>query len=199
MPRFVLYRTHEEHGADCKKFPYKEIPRRVFLDTDILNCLVKWPKCIFEMEEIPLEVDDTLKTDIESLMHVFHVGNHACWDLVASDLTLNELSATRNRVLREELLEYGITLVDLMDNSEEKRHANDLIRRLQDSSFLASLPDRNDRHLIAHAVALRCDVFCTRDRRSIHSKRHTLRSLPLKVLTPFEWWEHVRPWAGLWC
>jgi hypothetical protein len=46
------------------------------------------------------------------------------------------------------------------------------------------LPDINDRDLIAHAVAFRCDAFCTRDRRSIYNKRNTLHALPLRILTP---------------
>jgi hypothetical protein len=198
--RFVLYRTQEEHSADCEKFPFKEIPRRIFLDTNIIDCLVKSPKHVFEMEEMPSETHATLRTDIESLMHVFHVGSHTHWDLVASELTLKELSATPDKSLREDLLEYGVSFVNTLDESnEERKYANDLARRLNDSAFLASLPDSSDRNLIAHAVALRCDAFCTRDLRSIHNKRQTLRALPLKILTPFEWWQHIRPWAGLWC
>jgi hypothetical protein len=196
MRRFVLYRTQGEHSADCERFPYKEIPSRVFLDTNIIDCLVKWPKCIFEMEETPPEIEDKLRTDIESLMHVFHVGSRAYWDLVASELTLRELSATQDAALREELLEYGIGFVN---GNENKRYASDLARRLRDSSFLASLPDSNDRDLIAHAIAFQCDAFCTRDLRTIHRKRASLRALPLKILTPAEWWQHIKPWAGLWC
>jgi hypothetical protein len=195
MRRFVLYRTQEEHSADCERFPYKEIPGRVFLDTNIIDCLVKWPECIFEMEETPPEMEDRLRTDIESLMHVFHVGSRAYWDLVASELTLKELSATQDTALRDELLEYGIGFVD---GNENKRYASDLTRRLRGSSFLASLPDGNDRDLIAHAIAFQCDAFCTRDRRTIHRKKDSLRALPLKILTPAEWWQHIKPWAGLW-
>lgn len=200
MRRFVLYRTQEEHSDDCEKFPYREIPGRVFLDTNIIDCLVKWPKCIFEMEGTPPDMEDKLQTDIESLMHVFHVGSRASWDLVASELTLKELAATQDAVLREELLDYGIGFVDLANNgNENKRYARGLARRLRGSNFLASLPDRNDRDLIAHAIAFQCDAFCTRDRRSIRRKRNSLRALPLKILTPAEWWQHIKPWAGLWC
>jgi hypothetical protein len=195
MRRFVLYRTQEEHSADCKRFPYKEIPGRVFLDTNIIDCLVKWPECIFEMEETPPEMESRLRTDIESLMHVFHVGSRAYWDLVASELTLKELSATQDAALRDELLEYGIGFVE---GDENKEYASELARRLRDSSFLASLPDSNDRDLIAHAIAFQCDAFCTRDRRTIHRKRDSLCALPLKILTPAEWWQHIKPWAGLW-
>jgi hypothetical protein len=90
-------------------------------------------------------------------------------------------------------------LNSLNEKDEEGRYARDLVRRLRNSPFLAALPDINDRELIAQAVALRCDAFCTRDRRTICSKKNSLRALPLKVLTPSEWWEQVKPWAKLWC
>lgn len=199
MQRFVLYHTQEEHSADCEKFPYREIPRRIFLDTNVVNCLVKWPRCIFEMEETPTGMEATLQSDVESLMHVFHVGSRADWDLVSSELTLDELSATQDEVLREALLDYGVNFVRSEDDNEDGGYSRSLFRRLRNSTFVASLPDINDRYLIAHAVTLQCDTFCTCDRRSIHDKKNTLRALPLKVLTPFEWWQHLRPWARLWC
>ena len=85
MRRFKLYHSQEEHSADCEKFPFKEIPCRVFLDTNIVNCLVKWSYCVFEMVEPPLDLDSRLLTDIESLMHVFQVGHRADWDIIASN------------------------------------------------------------------------------------------------------------------
>jgi hypothetical protein len=109
-------------------------------------------------------------------------------------LTLEELAATKNVALRDELLEYGIGFVDLADGQDKNnRYATDLARRLRNSSFLSSLPDINDRDLIAHAVAFQCDAFCTRDVRTIHRKKASLRTLPLKILTPAEWWQHVKP------
>lgn len=54
------------------------------------------------------------------------------------------------------------------------------------------------RELIGNAVALGCDVFCTCDRATIVTKREHLGQIPLRILTPIEWWAHIRPWAGLW-
>jgi hypothetical protein len=202
MRRYKLYHSQQDHSADCTKFPFDQIPCRVFLDTNIVNCLVKWRRCVFEMEDPPPDLDSTLLWDIESLMHVFHVGARAQWDIVASHKVIDELAQTKNGELREELLEYGVDLASYSafnGNDDDHCYADDLARRLRDSSFVSALPDINDRDLIAHAVAYNCGAFCTRDRRSIHSKRDTLRSLPIKILTPAEWWQHIKPWAGLWC
>ena len=193
---------NETPSSECAKFPFEKIPQRVFLDTNIIDCLVKWSSCIFEGEEPPSLLDTTLRSDIVSLTHIFLIGSRANWDIVASHKTIGELSDTRDEVLRVQLLNYGDDLLEYATANgvadEDHKYATNLARRSVDSSFLAPLPDVSDRELVAHAIALKCDTFCTRDRRSIHRKRKQLRSIPLRILTPAEWWQHIQPWAALW-
>ena len=140
--------------------------------------------------------------DIEALAAIFSVGTRAHWNIVISPKTIGELSDTRDAALCEHLVRFGGELFAYATENgltdEDHRHASDLARRLVGSPFLAPLPDEADRELIAHAVAYGCDAFCTRDVRSIHRKRDQLRSVPLRILTPREWWQHIRPWATLW-
>jgi hypothetical protein len=131
VQRFKLYYSQEAHSADCAKFPFNQIPCRVFLDTNIVNCLVKWSRCVFEMEEPPFDLDPTLLSDVESLMHVFQVGRRAEWDIVASDKVIEELSQTKDGILRDELLEYGINLTGysaFRGIDDDREYANDLAR-----------------------------------------------------------------------
>jgi hypothetical protein len=195
--KYVLY-PHGGHDLDCKRFPFERIPRRVFLDTNVINRLVKWRGQIFDHEPIPPDTEETLALDIEALMHVFYAGSRAGWELVGSLKTLEELSRTRDAELQSDLLDYGIEVVDQHPASEDRRFALDFGRRLVDTAFVAALPDIADRELIGHAIGLGCDAFCTCDRTTIVNKRERLRQLPLRILTPAEWWAHVKPWAGLW-
>lgn len=198
-----LDRTTAQQHDDCQLFPFKAIPRRVFLDTNIINVLVKWGEQVFEYAELPEDIDATLRKDIEALMLVFHVGSRAHWDVVVSGKTLSELSDTRDGALRQALIEYGKMLVDYQSHqghgANEQAFAADFGRRLKDSSFVSALPDHADRELVGHAIAFGCDAFCTCDRRSIHRKRDGLRHLPLRILAPEEWWANIKPWAALWC
>lgn len=193
------------HGgdADVDTFPFEMIPRRVFLDTNVIDCLVKWSECIFENIDPPESLPHELESDILSLRHVFVVGSRALWDIVVSSGTIEELSNTRDAELRNQLVDYGVELVGYGSVNgtveEDRAYARDFARRVGDSAFLEALPHAKDRELVAHAVALGCDCFCTRDLRSIHRKRHLLRQIPLRILTPNEWWLHIRPWAALWC
>jgi hypothetical protein len=118
---------------------------------------------------------------------------------LASQRTLDELSRTRNDTLREDLMEYALGFVNRDLGDEERRFAADFGRRMTDAPFVAALPDLPDRELIGNAIGFGCDVFCTCDRTTIVRKRGQLRQVSLRILTPAEWWAHVKPWAGLWC
>ena len=189
-----------EPSAECAAFTFEKIPRRVFLDTNVVNCLVKWSDRVFDNQALPPDLHRELSEDIDSLRAIFLVGSRAQWDIVVSEKTIDELSQTPNGSLRDHLLDYGGELVGYCRNSCEDggRYARDLARRLIDSVFLADLPDRSDRELVAHAIALDCDTFCTCDRRTIYGRRHLLRRIPLRIMTPSDWWQHIRPWARLW-
>lgn len=82
-------------------------------------------------------------------------------------------------------------------HSEPYHHSTDLGRRSIQAPFLSKLPDAGDRELIGNAVGLGCDVFCTADRATIVRFRDALSGVPVRIMTPVEWWRHFKPWAGL--
>jgi hypothetical protein len=65
--KYVLYASAEKHSADCARYPLEHIPRRVFLDTNVVNRLVTWDSHIFEHEPLPDALEPTLALDIEAL------------------------------------------------------------------------------------------------------------------------------------
>jgi hypothetical protein len=194
--RWVLYRSAAEHGEDCRRHPFEQIPRDVFLDTSVINLLIKHSEAVFEQAGIPDGLSKTRAHDIEALMHVFYVGARASWTIRASSRSIAELEKTPDSDLREELLEYGVALFE--HTSPDRQHAGSLGRRLIDAPFMAILRDEPDRELIGNAIGYGCDAFCTADRRSIVRKRERLKLLPLRIITPVEWWAHVKPWGRLW-
>src|ERR1700722_3402166 len=196
--KYVLYRAAGQHSNDCARFPFESIPRKVFLDTNVINVLVKYSKHIFEHEPIPAGTEPTLAGDIEALMHVFYVGARADWSLIGSQKTIDELSRTRDTAVRDDLVEYALGLVNQDRYNGDHRFAADFGRRLIDAPFVAALPDLADRELIGNAIGYGCDTFCTCDRATIVNKRARLRQMPLRIMKPAEWWANVKPWAGLW-
>lgn len=196
--KYVLYQNAGQHSNDCARFPFASIPQRVFLDTNVINVLVRYSRHVFEREPIPQNTEPKLAVDIEALMHVFYVGTRADWDLLGSQAVIDELSRTQEAGFRDDLVEYALGLVNQDPSDEDRRFAVDFGRRLIDAPFVAALPDVADRELIGNSIGYGCDAFCTRDRATIVNKRSQLRQIPLRILTPAEWWAHIKPWAGLW-
>ncbi len=194
--KWILYRSRGQHSLDCEQHPFEAIPRRIFLDTNVVNLMVKYSEQVFEQAWLPDGLDRTRAHDVEALMHVFHFGGRAPWEIVASRKTLSEIGETPDPAVRDGLFDYAGELVD--PPTEDSAYAASLGRRLIDAPFTAALPDPADRELIGNAIGLGCDVFCTCDRRTVVRKREHLRQLPIRILTPAEWWAHVKPWAGLW-
>ena len=110
---------------------------------------------------------------------------------------MEEISLTPDPGTRNDLLGYVREIIEI--GTEQSVLGDNLGKRLADALPVAALPDRSDRELIGNAIGLNCDAFCTCDHRTIIAKRHLLPKMELKILTPVEWWAHIKPWAALWC
>lgn len=194
--RWIMYARAEDHTADCKRYPFENIPVRVFLDTSVVNLIIKHAQTIFDMHPQYMETSPSRARDVEALMHLFAVGARAHWTLRASAKTLEEVNQTACESTRDALASYVGEVMEIA--TEESRHGDDLGRRVIDSSLFQMLPDRSDRELLGNAIGLGCDAFVTADIRTIVRKRDRLPKLPIRILTPIEWWSRVKPWGGLW-
>jgi hypothetical protein len=58
--KWVLYRSETAHSEDCARYPFENIPRRIFLDTNVVNLLVTCSDHVFE--QVPIPVDLTILT-----------------------------------------------------------------------------------------------------------------------------------------
>jgi hypothetical protein len=195
--RYILYRHPDEQTRDCERYPFEQIPCRIFLDTNVINRLVQWVGQIFEFEPIPDGLNPVVADDVEALRHVLHGLDRTRIELLASSKMIDELRNTPDDALRHALVSYGVEFVRDQISEDDHQFAIDFGRRLVGSQFVASLPHAADQELIGHAIALGCDTFCTCDRKSIIRKRDRLQ-LPIRLMTPVEWWAHTKPWAGLW-
>jgi hypothetical protein len=150
--KWVLYRSEAQHSEDCTRYPFENIPRRIFLDTNVVNLLVKHGEQVFEQAAISADLDPTRAFDIEALMHVFTIGARANWNILASRKTLDEIGQTSDPYVRDDLLDYAVQLVEF--DGEDSAHAASLGRRLVDAPFTSALPDPADRELIGNAIGL---------------------------------------------
>lgn len=48
--KWLLYRSAADQRADCDRHPFEGIPTRIFLDTNVVNLIVKHAPVIFNLE-----------------------------------------------------------------------------------------------------------------------------------------------------
>jgi hypothetical protein len=179
------------------------VPRRVFLDTNVVNFVLDHDGCIFENEvpRLGLSIHDL--ADIDALQLIFATGQRAHWELAVSPITYAEILATTNIDRKNSLQRwFGEIWAYWRDCFNEDGtlsdvYAHELATKLDATTFLAIFPDAIDRELISHAIAYECDAFCTRDRRTILKHVGRSEKLPLEIISPAEWGQRVQKVAGL--
>ncbi len=176
------------------------LPRRVFLDTNVVNFVLDHGMSIFEGQEPQQLLSDTDLADLQALHLIFLTGQRAHWELAVSPLTYQELSKTPDMKRRSDLERWFSEVwcywreCFTEDGTLNDEYAVQLEQRLAGSALLQCFPDASDRALICHAIAYQCDAFCTRDRKTILKRLKAAPELPLEVLSPAEWGERI--WAA---
>lgn len=121
------------------------IPRRVLLDTNVVNFTLDWGEAICDGGDVPDDLPQRDVCDILALRDIFLTGQRALWQLAISPTTYAEIMATRDGVRAAalenwfgELWAYWRKFFEECDLSDA--HADSLARRLVSSRYLAALP-----------------------------------------------------------
>ena len=182
------------------------IPGRVFLDTSVVNFWMDYGEEISEGTEPSSGIPKGDVEDIKALHGIHMTGQRATWQLAISPHTyqevLNTIEPNRRQYLENWFFEIWHYWQDIIQNNDDlpsfvEAEAEKV--KLLSSGILEVLPDIADRILILDAVVYRCDLFCTRDRKTIIKHRNELYSLGIPIVTPSEWWEIIEPDFRIWC
>ncbi len=126
------------------------------------------------------------------------------WQLAISPSTYKEVMETKDLSKKyclnkwfSEVWNYWVETIKGNNDLPSFIEAEAMKIQLLSSGLLNTLPDRNDRILICEAIVYKCDCFCTRDWKTILRKREYLKNLPIKIITPSEWWRLIEPYAPL--
>ncbi|MFA5115767.1 MAG: hypothetical protein WC486_00615 [Candidatus Omnitrophota bacterium] len=184
----------------------EKVPQRIFLDTSSLNFILEHGDCIFDNIVVSdEELERRTVEDISAFNNIFSVGERAMWQIAVSPFTHSEIIKTQDAKKLHylkgwfmDVWDYWNTILEENNDFPSFAEAERMKIEILSSGILDILPDVEDRMLICDAAAYKCDYFCTRDWRTILKHREHLISLPVKMITPTEWWNLIKPLAALW-
>ncbi len=172
------------------------IPKKIFLDTNVVNFILEHSVHIHENVDMPIGIKSRVGRDIYALRNIWMIGGRMHWQIVISITTLDELSQTRDADKLQGLINWGQEIVDYQGGLEDLRGL-ELPHPVTTRKLLSILPDEQDRKLLTDALKARCDSFCTRDWKTLLKFREELKLIPLRIMAPHEWWENIRPYAQI--
>lgn len=191
-----------------------EIPKLIFLDTNIVQNLHSFGEFIYEDVFDPetdsrmSELGPRFRDDILALANFMALGRRCGWPIAVSPGTLEELGAIPQPDKRfaltgwaSDLAHYFLQNLESRD-AAEKSCCNEVERftlpeRRWLSDLLEILPQESDRHLIIDALEYGCDVFLTMDYKTIWRYRDEVARFRIRVMRPVELLELIEPRACL--
>ena len=206
---------HQSREDDDQATRLPDLPKLIFLDTNIVQNLHSFGEFIFDRVSTP-DLEKKLSTlgpritaDIYALADFMALGVRAGWPLAVSPGTQREFRAIQDPNKRDALTAWEQRLADYFagnfdqsqgeiegSSSSEMTHFTS-IQRSRMADLLKAFPDKQDQQLFIDAVERGCDVFLTMDYKTIWQHRDKVKQFRLHVMRPVELLEYVRPWAGL--
>jgi hypothetical protein len=181
---------------------FDEIPARIFLDSSTLQTLQTygeflWENCEINGNDRIRRIPDGIE-NLEALQNIFIVNNRAQFEFALSENSLIEVEARGHHSYLQwayDVLDHWQACLDSYDEAPFTNEGTHLATRLDGPSF--GYLGNKDRLLIQDAVRIECDAFLTMERRLPRNAAHIQRELGIRVVTPIQLWENLRPWVGL--
>lgn len=178
---------------------FEDIPRRIFLDSSTLQALQTYGGYLYENE--PLSPEDSIQGDprgvvkLEALRFIMQVAERAPFQFALSKSSFIEVQRRGDAGY----LQWAYDVLDhwlaCLAESEEPRGDSLALTAIDSPSF--NYLGVGDRALIKDAIALECDAFLTMENKLPKAAAHIQRTLGIRVMSPLEMWDILRPWAGL--
>ncbi|MBL6650541.1 MAG: hypothetical protein ISP49_03045 [Reyranella sp.] len=195
---------HHHHDDDGRarpmSTPLEQLPRRIFLDSCTAQTLRDYGAFIFEGEAIP-DSDRLFRVPggvekVEALRDIFQLNERAQFEWIVSHASMveaNDKGDPGHLRWVYDIARHSAACLALDGASKESwAHA----ARLREPRF--GYLGKKDHVLLEEAVAFRCEVFLTMERRLPRNAEPIERELGIRILTPVTYWQMLRPWAALW-
>lgn len=179
-------------------FNFKNLPGRIFLDSNVLQNLQVYGEYVFDNVEV--HKDDKNAENIEALRNIFFVNQRANFEFALSNNSIKEVLEKKDKSYLQwafDVLDHWICCINEYINSKAfSGKGKRLLQKLNEKQF--SYLSKKDKRLLFDAIILECDAFLTMDFKLWKNKKHIERKLGIKILQPFEYWNSLKHFARLW-
>lgn len=181
---------------------FENLPKRIFLDSSVLQTLGKYGEFIYDVGELDdefriLRTPNGLK-NLNALRDIIVVAQRANFKFALSENSMNEVVEKMDfRYTRwaYEMLGYWKDCMNNEDDSLFSGRGRRILEKIKEEEF--GYLGIKDKLLIFDAVLLECDAFLTMEEKLKTNAENIQRRLVLRILRPFEYWEILQPWASL--
>ncbi len=177
---------------------FENVPRRIFLDSSALQALQTYGGFLHESE--PLQTGDAAHRDprgvakLEALRNIRLVAERAPFEFALSESSFREIEKKADA----RYLQWAYDVLDhWMACLAESPYVGDPAVAASAESPAHGYLGAGDRALLKDAILLGCDTFLTMENKLPKNAQHIEKTLSIRVVSPIEMWELIRPWAAL--
>lgn len=201
----------EYKTVNMAKSEYKQLPRRIFLDTNVLQYLENFGEFIFdhyqENDECLVSTggkevlkDTKLYNEIEALRFLLLGIDRTNVEFAISESTFKEVQKAGKHNYTQWFFEMWDCWQNILREYENEIPPKSAELRLEkfnnDQSLLQRL-SKTDSDIIRDAIFFDCNAVLTTDKfRNLHEEINN--KYGLMVLHPSDLWELLKPWQALW-
>jgi hypothetical protein len=180
---------------------FLNLPRRVFLDSSVLQNVHKYGEILFDNQELKPEARiwkwEEGPAEINALRNIFVVSQRAEFQFAVSRNSLKEVAGKEDSAFlgwARNMLRYWEECLAWTGVPNSSK-AESICGKLDTESF--AYLSAGDRALLRDAVIVACDAFLTMDFKLRKNSSHLEQELKIRVLSPNDYWKLLMPWAAL--
>jgi hypothetical protein len=132
---------------------------------------------------------------LEALRNIMAIAERAPFQFALSANSFNEVQRKDDG----QYLQWAFDVLDhwlaCLAESEEQPDRSEVANIFDSLSY--NYLGAGDRALLRDAVMLGCDTFLTMENKLPKNAAHIFRTVGIRVFTPIEFWDILRPWAAL--
>jgi hypothetical protein len=175
------------------------LPRRIYLDTSVLQTVYDYGEVIWEGEGFKPTGRAArvrgLAEEVDALRVIFLVNERAGFRFVVTDASLREVQGRNRQGYTQWVLDVQETwLIQLWEAAEPTTAVR--VYALFSSPRFGNISAK-DRRLLQDAVDTRCDAFLTMEQKLPKNAEFIERETGLRVMRPSTYWSLLGRWARL--